>query len=176
MSMPAQSLPSAVAGRWFDDIEPCADPWWRWLETLQFPPTDAAIEYYVEDACRAAECRRRRSSRTCGRPFVGIMNGWKAIGIIAALRALTWRAAALRVAFDFGLRFDDGDGKCDIAVRLAQTMRALGPYDADGYYDGGNLWKPSTLDRDGTPEKPDPLDEYAAMVLVLARVTVSAWR
>jgi hypothetical protein len=187
---------TASSERWFDDIERCSNPWRYWLGMLEFSPynpcTDEEfVERYVEDACRAADNVRLRVVPRTQR----FTDRWAAFrrhhedledsAKYRRTRWLIWRAAALRTALDFnlGITQDEADARI-VHVKLAQTMRELGPYDANGYCadaneyrsSNSNFWRASTLNYDGQPKKLGPLHQYAEMVLVLVTVTVRDWR
>jgi len=172
--------------RWFDGIKPAADPWWDWFGMLCFPPhgpLDSWIEHYiVEDICRAADKLRLTVVPTTERftaTWATFRKHHEALDDSYKHRRkrwLVWRASALRVAHDHGdLPFGDFQDEADfIQCRnlLTETLAEFWPgIKPDGSCDLAphiNFWVPDTVRADGsTDTNPDPLAEYAAMVLLL---------
>jgi hypothetical protein len=83
---------------------------------------------------------------------------------------LVWRAAALAVIC-WRDRFQDEVDAMEARDLLAATMSAIRPdITADGWCrEGGNFWQIwITPDKDGEM-KPDPLSEYAVMVMLVTK-------
>jgi hypothetical protein len=163
--------------RMFDCIESTADPWCDWFQMLglglpaRHTPLDAWIERDVEEACRAADRLRlavipttKRFSNmwaTFRRHHEQLDGNYKH----RRIRWLVWRAAALTVICARN-RFQDVVDANQARDKLAATMHELGPIEPDGSFPGGgNFWRVGH-DSAGTP---DPLAEYAVMVLSLVR-------
>jgi hypothetical protein len=84
------------------------------------------------------------------------------------MRYLTWRASALKVLYDRG-GFQDAIDEKLVHDKLVDTLREFWPgIKPDGSCDGyqHNFWRAAET------SNPDPLSEYAAMVLSLIK-TVS---
>ncbi len=156
----------------------CDDPWRDWLYQLRFPhegPLQAWLENDIESAIRTADAlrlatvphtdtftkqwhtfRRHHEELDCG-------------GKYRRRRTMIWRAAALKVICERDRFQDDIDRRLANDV-LAQTMLWFWPtIDVNGDYPGGNFWQPKLVDFSDATQAPDPLAEYAAMVLLLMR-------
>jgi hypothetical protein len=160
--------------RWFDRIESTAHPWCDWLQMLglglpeRYCQLDAGIEHDIEEACRAADGLRlaivpttKRFAEmwaTFRRHHEQLDGSYK----FRRRRWLAWRAAALTVICARN-RFQDVVDANQARDKLAATMRELSPIEPDGSFPGGVR---VGHDSDGTP---DPLAEYAVMVLSLVR-------
>jgi hypothetical protein len=163
--------------RWFDRIEPTANPWRDWFSMLQFPqhgPLDSWIErYIVEDICRAAD-KLRLSVEPATQRFAARRARFRhhhealeACSKYRRKRWLVWRASALRVAYDHGdLPHGDFQDELDfIQCRnlLTETLAEFWPgIKPDGSRDGSsfNFWCGEFTHADGSKDT-DPLGEYA---------------
>jgi hypothetical protein len=166
---------------WFDTIEPArrlGDPWKHWYDMLQ--PPNSKIEPRIDWAIRNANSIRLHGIAPTTRRFAAQWDAFRRYhedlernNQSRRLRYLVWRGAALTL-FYRGLRFDDSDAP-QIYELLAETMSAIRPdITADGWCrEGGNFWQLwITPDKDGEM-KPDPLSEYAVLVMsIMKRVFV----
>jgi hypothetical protein len=166
------------APRWFDLIEPAADPWHGWLAMLpnilerDIRPLDSWLEHAVETMIEDADALR-----------LSVSPATKHFGATWALfrrqhehletsyryrrnRYLVWRAAGLTVLRARN-RFQDLADLEQVRDRLAATMAEFGPVAVDGSYRGGNFWKPVLVDFDDGTHGPAPLAHYSSLVLLM---------
>lgn len=168
--------------RWFDTIPASKNPWKRWLDALParhlrgHMAFTAEIEYDVERLIDAAD--RLRLSITPETKRFGDM--WTAFRryhearerdhLSRRLRYLVWRAAALTLICRRG-RFQDVIDANQARDMLAATMAAIRPdITPDGWCkEGGNFWQVWLVPDKGGITKPDPLSEYAVMVMTIMK-------
>ncbi len=156
--------------QWFGEVRSVPDPWLDWLAEQRFPregPLHDWLEYDIAEAIKAADALRLATKPTTERfaaqwdRFKGHHQELDERGKYRRQRTMIWRAAALKALCDRDGFQDDTDRR-EAHDKLTATMRYFWPsLTADGDYDGGNFWQVKAA--------PNPLAEYAAMVLTLLR-------
>jgi hypothetical protein len=165
---------------WLDVIAYTDDPWRCWLGALPawhlrgHGPLDAWIEDDVEELIQRAD-RLRLSIVPETKRFTDI---WAAFrrrhenledrNKYRRNRYLTWRAAALTLICQRD-RFQDVVDRNTAHDKLAATMREFGPLAPDGSYGAFNFWRVVAVQFSDGTTGPDPLSEYASMVMMIAK-------
>jgi hypothetical protein len=168
---------------WLDVIAYTNDPWRCWLSALParhlrgHGPLDAWIEHDVDELIQRAD-RLRLSIVPETKRFTDM---WAAFrrhhenledrNKYRRRRYLTWRAAALTLICQRDC-FQDVIDRSMARDKLAATMREFGPLAPDGSYGGSNFWRAATVQFAGGATGPDPLSEYAAMVLLITKRSI----
>jgi hypothetical protein len=155
---------------WFNNkYSAVDDPWRNWLAAARFPregPLHGHSENDIKDAITATDALRLTTTPTTNtfapqwatfrRQHCELDESSK----YRRRRYMVWRGAALTSLCQQD-RFQDVVDAGEAHDKLAYTMRWFGPVDADGDFRGGNFWQ--------VTKSPDPLTQYAAMVLLLTR-------
>jgi hypothetical protein len=174
-----------VEPRWFDLIEPTDNPWRDWFSMLHFSQhtsLDSWIEHdIVEDTCRAAD-KLRLSVEPATERFAAMWARFRyhhealdQRGKYRCKRWLVWRASALRIAHDHGdLPYGDFQDELDFVQcrdLLTETLDEVccPGTKPDGSRDDSswNFWRPDEVTFCDGSKGPDPLTEYATVVLQL---------
>ena len=164
---------------WFnEEINGCYDPWSDWLDAMCFPhegPLHDWLEQDIKDVIHAADQLRLATvpqTQTFTKQWATFRKHHQDLdagGKYCRKRYMVWRAAALTVICERDRFQDEVDAK-EARDKLAKTMRWFWPsIDASGNYVDGNFWCPKLCDFSDGSQGPDPLTEYAAMVLLLMR-------
>jgi hypothetical protein len=167
--------------RWFDAIPATDQPWKCWREVLPARhlrdnnSLHGKIESRVDRLIADAD-RLRLSIVPATKHFDAMWAAFRRyhesrehVALARRLRYLVWRAAALTVICLKGC-LDESDA-LEARDLLAATMAAIrSDITADGWCrEGGNFWQIwITPDKDGEM-KPDPLSEYAVMVMLVTK-------
>jgi hypothetical protein len=172
-------ITDAAWWQWFDEIPDVADPWQDWLRVQRFPhagPLLDWLEYRIAELIKAADIMRlatQPTTKTFGRQWDTFRHHHCELdgrGKYRRQRYMIWRAAALKVLCDrnrFQDEIDAGSGK----AALKATMLWFWPdIDIHGNHPGGgNFWRVEIVKFGDGTLRPDPMTEYAVMVLSLMR-------
>jgi hypothetical protein len=162
---------------WFDAIPATRDPWKRWREVLKpaYSPLHGKIESRIDRLIEDAD-RLRLSIVPETKHFTDMWAAFRryhesreAHALGRRLRYLVWRGSALALICRRD-RFQDEVDAMEARDLLAATMSAIRPdITADGWCnEGGNFWQIWITPKDGEM-KPDPLSEYAVMVMSITK-------
>jgi hypothetical protein len=170
--------------RWLDNISYSEDPWHDWTRRLGFPRVcssrDAGLERAVENIIADADLLRIATTPRTPRfaaswlPFRQHHEKLDDNSDYRRSRFLCWRLAALTVLHERAVVRDVAEVIDRVRAKLIASYNefSIGAFEPDGSYDcgRGNFWRPRIANFDDGTQGPDPLGEYAAMVLLLVRV------